>query len=423
MPKSKSKTNRDPVYNLQAQERRSERQVAMNTVPQVNDHSQQSVNSNASVSQPQVPEFDQAEIDVDIFEGPDHVHVINQQCNVPSTVHNTGASSSTQSPVGIDGFSQPSGNIRPTIQPPSYSQVCPPPGNNNVLQRQTVSDPTPVFSTRNRVVNDQMPSSSSATVLPMATEGPSRSEFLELKEQLAILTATLASMQPAPVGQVNVNANSNVTVPQVNQIPNVSLPLVNNVQNSGGHTDLIQSAVNNHIDNLLTPSSNTGEVGSYIEADRSVTLKVPDSIKQAIWANQYVDLTKLVDNKIDQSQRISYEFTGFAGQAPELTPKNNKVFWNLGQWCDAFMVYLTIYCKKYPSQLDALTSYMASVKRLASRGGDYKYYDQEFRYLRQTRNIPWDVNICEHLINPLLYIISGNIRWGFILCVELNISA
>ena len=363
MPKSKSKTNRDPAYNLQAQERRSERQVAMSTAPQVNDEAQPSV----PVSQLQGPDFDQAEIDLDAFEGPVNSHVPNMQSHISPNDVNTGASTSTQPPVGNDGVSQPSGNTRAHIQPPSYSQVCPPSGNNNSSQRLTVSDSIPVFSTRNRVVTDQIPSSSSATVLPRVSEGPSRSEFLELKEQLALLTATLASMQSTPVAQVNNHAN--VNVPQVNPITNVSPPLVNNVQNPGGHHDLIQSAVNSHIDNLLTPSSNTGEVGSFEEADRSVTLKVPDSIKQAIWANQYVDLTKLVDNKIDQSQRIAYEFTGFAGQAPELTPKNNKVFWNLGQWCDAFMVYLTIYCKKYPSQLDALTSYMASVKRLASRGG------------------------------------------------------
>ena len=54
------------------------------------------------------------------------------------------------------------------------------------------------------------------------------------------------------------------------------------------------------------------------------------------------------------------------------------------------MVYLTIYCAKYPADLSKLTSYMSSVKLLNSKQGDFLYYDQEFRFLRYKRNIPWD---------------------------------
>ena len=65
------------------------------------------------------------------------------------------------------------------------------------------------------------------------------------------------------------------------------------------------------------------------------------------------------------------------------TKKQDAVY-NLGTWCNAFMIFLTIYCKKYPLQLPNLTQYMNTVKMIAYRSGDFVKYDREFRYLRQT---------------------------------------
>ena len=71
--------------------------------------------------------------------------------------------------------------------------------------------------------------------------------------------------------------------------------------------------------------------------------------------------------------------------------KATKKIAGLGQWCSAFMVYLTIYCKKYPEQLSDLTTYLSTIKLLSHRGGDYLTYDREFRLLRQTTNIPFSI--------------------------------
>lgn len=94
---------------------------------------------------------------------------------------------------------------------------------------------------------------------------------------------------------------------------------------------------------------------SFEQTNRSITLKVTEFMKQPIWANQYIDVNKFIDHKIGQPQKVNSYIRQAIG--------------NLGMWCDVFMVYLTVYCKKYPEQLDPLTSYMAQVKLLCSGGG------------------------------------------------------
>ena len=345
MGKHKSKTDRSPAYNLQAQERRSERQVVLNS------------RSDTNNLEPDVGEVIDNLIDDAMSVPP--IAVVDQDMPTPILPE----------PPQVD--------TQTTSATPRSSTV--------------VSAQPQQFSTSNVVVHDQVPSSSTAVPPPTQVNtdnsGPSRAEFLELKEQLAILTATLASINPS---QRVVN-DATVTIPTVNaNHTGIPVPQVNSATNVPVHDTLIQTAVNNHIQNILSPTAQTGEVGSFQQANRSITLKVSESMKQAIWANQYIDLNKLIDHKLGQPQKVSYEFTGLYGQVPELTAKSPRVIGNLGMWCDAFMVFITIYCKKYPEQLDPLTSYMAQVKLLCSRGGDYLYYDQEFRYMRQSRNLPWD---------------------------------
>ena len=253
---------------------------------------------------------------------------------------------------------------------------------------------TPNFSTTNVVVDDgQRPSSSSGSAVnqadvPTNMDTPTRSEFLELKEQIATLTATISSL----------NANNNLQAS--NRLPvldNDTTGVVNqrlNTDNSHSSitndlpVNVMQQAVDEHLQTIMGNSASSGEVGSFNDASRAVDMKVTDKVKQLIWSNQYVDLTLLIDKSLVKQQ--SFELVSSQGQLTFAPAKNSRAITSLGKWCDAFIIYLTIYCKKYPNAISKLTSYMSSVKTLAFKGGDFVYYDQEFRYLRQTQNIPWD---------------------------------
>ena len=98
----------------------------------------------------------------------------------------------------------------------------------------------------------------------------------------------------------------------------------------------------------------------------------------------------MLDSKEEDS--TSYQLVSSQGGPISITPNRvTKKINGLGQWCSAFMVYITIYCKKFPDQLSDLTTYMSAIKLLSHRGGDYLTYDKEFRLLRQTTNMPFSI--------------------------------
>ena len=161
-----------------------------------------------------------------------------------------------------------------------------------------------------------------------------------------------------------------------------------------GRSMSIQDSVNNHLTQIMGQDY-AHSAGKYTPTDLPIDLKVTDKVKNMIWSNQYIDLSILLDPSIEvdiENNHDKYDLVGQFGEPLMVTPrKANRTIFNLGQWCSAFSVFIDIYCKKYPSELSALFTYMNTIKRLSHRSGNYIMYDQEFRYLRQTQLMPWNV--------------------------------
>ena len=53
---------------------------------------------------------------------------------------------------------------------------------------------------------------------------------------------------------------------------------------------------------------------------------------------------------------------------------------------------MAVYTVKYPLEVAALLKYCEVVRDIANKSGNWPYYDQQFRYLRQTNpeKFPWD---------------------------------
>ena len=153
----------------------------------------------------------------------------------------------------------------------------------------------------------------------------------------------------------------------------------------------IRQAVDDHVHAILNPPDALTNKGTYSAPDRPIDLKVSDKLRQKIYNDQYVDLASLLDN-VPESNTLS--IISEVGEPLRLAPhKSTRTINTLGQWCDAFMVYLAVYTHKYPHQISALASYMQLVKRLASRGGDFVHYDKEFRLLRQRGLKSWEIHM------------------------------
>ena len=152
--------------------------------------------------------------------------------------------------------------------------------------------------------------------------------------------------------------------------------------------DVLQS----HIQSLVEQDFGHEAPGNYEPLDQPLDLKVSDKIKSMIWANRYVDLSVLLDPAIEGKKSSRYDFVGEVGEPVTLAPhKASRSINGLGQWCSAFSVFIVIYCQKYPSELSSLFTYMNTIKRLSHKNGDYLKYDEEFRYMRQSCPLKWNV--------------------------------
>ena len=244
---------------------------------------------------------------------------------------------------------------------------------------------------------------------------PSMEQFLLLQNSVSemknLLSQFKSNANSIDDTNVTASANENNNLPGVSNTPvtrfsdndevllydvsnNVPMHIGEN-NRSGASTSGISQAVNQQVMNLI----GTGEVDMHSHSQitfesmsRVIDNKVSDKIKNQIWANQFVDLSVLVDPKSDLSQGL--KLVSGDGDTLCLTPnKISKKINGIGPWCDAFLVYLTVYTRKYPSSTPDLTTYLHNIKLLANRGGDYQYYDEEFRYMRQKNpSIGWKID-------------------------------
>ena len=124
--------------------------------------------------------------------------------------------------------------------------------------------------------------------------------------------------------------------------------------------------------------------------------RVGPKLKAKIWANEYVDFGCLL-SPTPSTERYSLSLTpsGTFSAQPQLTlePAHApKKIYSLYQWLTAFNTFVAIYVEKYPSDAPLLMKYCEVVRDIASKPGDWLFYDEQFRYIRQSApaSYPWD---------------------------------
>lgn len=63
---------------------------------------------------------------------------------------------------------------------------------------------------------------------------------------------------------------------------------------------------------------------------------------------------------------------------------------NIDQWISAFQTFVAIYTVRSPTDAPALMKYSETVRDLAAKNAHWRYYDENFRFLRQKTLFPWD---------------------------------
>jgi hypothetical protein len=172
-----------------------------------------------------------------------------------------------------------------------------------------------------------------------------------------------------------------------------------NTQNSVlmGHTNTLMvdssECLGSHplLPNLIVCTDNTCNINMSNTLQQTLPLgaMMSDTIKNKIWANEYVDLGILLPNGDVKSQVFPIVVNGVGNEKKLALQENSKQIKTLDQWISAFSVYMTIYCQKISKATGDLIKYMDIIRNMARQKGNWLLYDMEFRKSKCQLNVSW----------------------------------
>jgi hypothetical protein len=133
--------------------------------------------------------------------------------------------------------------------------------------------------------------------------------------------------------------------------------------------------------------------------DDDLALHVAPEICSKIWRNEYINLSCLLKRDVatEKGSNLTLNEHGML----EIAPKPSRQIRNIREWTDAFLVFMAIYIKKYPSKSGELLQYIATIREAESRNSSslcWKSYDENFRLRQAVSPMSWSK------INPDLWL-------------------
>ena len=124
--------------------------------------------------------------------------------------------------------------------------------------------------------------------------------------------------------------------------------------------------------------------------------RLSPKLKAKIWANEFIDFWSLLTSSPNQD-RFSVCLTPSASSSsqPRLTLEPcqpSKTIHTFLQWLSAFNTFVAILSEKFPNETPRLMKYSEIVRDISTKPGDWYFYDEQFRYIRQSApdQYPWD---------------------------------
>jgi len=123
-----------------------------------------------------------------------------------------------------------------------------------------------------------------------------------------------------------------------------------------------------------------------------IDFHVSAKVKQQIWANEYIDLSVLLNKTSIATPEYKYALD-LKGSTPTISAVPQKAQLKVStilQWVEAFEIFIAVYIQRFPAATATLLKHSQVVRELSSLGGDWKHYDEQFRLIRQCKPVPWD---------------------------------
>ena len=132
---------------------------------------------------------------------------------------------------------------------------------------------------------------------------------------------------------------------------------------------------------------------TFLSAGLPIDSQISTKIKKKIWNEEFVDFGVLLGNPGQDKYQISVQNSEAGIPASfclEPVSRPKKIV-SIEVWQQAFYIFAGVYTQKYPHGAPALMKYGQTIRDLAVRGQNWRFYDENFRYLRGTQVslVPW----------------------------------
>lgn len=114
---------------------------------------------------------------------------------------------------------------------------------------------------------------------------------------------------------------------------------------------------------------------------------ISDKLKAEIRAGKYVDFRQLV-NDDDQKFKLKFNRNGEDNELSLIEEKNKKSL-SLQQWLMAWNKFTAIFCTKNPELGSDFPHHLDIVLEMSREGGNWQFYDSEFRKLVEKGEAQW----------------------------------
>ena len=131
---------------------------------------------------------------------------------------------------------------------------------------------------------------------------------------------------------------------------------------------------------------------SFISSAVPLASRVPERIRNKIWANEFIDFSHLlITYKDDHNYTFQLQSNENGQQVLSMVPNHKRpTIQTIEQWTTAFQIFVSIFTQRFPQDSPALMKYGSVVRDLAAQSANWRFYDDNFCQLRQEQQISWD---------------------------------
>ena len=211
------------------------------------------------------------------------------------------------------------------------------------------------------------------------------------KITMTVTTAVMDNLRAVGLLQSHTEASQTVSQTQIASYAaqSTSSDAQLGINNASSTSSIISSsAILNSSDISSSQSFFTANVeaakSGFVSAAIPLHSRVPMRTKERIWNNEFVELSTLYDEDIeDITISVKSGHITTTGSA-------KKKFMSIEQWTDAFNVFASVCRLKFPEQSEQLSIYLNTVRKISNENGHWHDYDVNFRKIRQSIGLRWD---------------------------------